>query len=324
MAGWAYQWIAQLGFERDSWTAPLDVWGVHPTENTNRAAVVQIRRLLRQLPASEETPLFVFDAGYDPVQLTQGLADLPVAVLVRLRSDRCFYADPPPSVPSPQGGRPRKHGAKLECRDPRTWPPASDEHLTEDAQYGTVRVRAWAKLHPKQQLHATRGTRGPRPIVRGTLVLVEVARLPGRSYQPQVLWLWWSGPGTPDLDVLWRAYVRRFDLEHTLRFLKQMLGWTTPRVRRPDQADRWTWLIVAAYTQLRLARAWVLDRRLPWERRLDPAKLTPSRVRRAVPTVLLAVGTPAGAPKPCGRSPGRPKGSRSGRARRYPALKKTA
>ena len=324
VAGWAYQWIAQLSFERDSWTAPTDARRVHPTENANRAAVAQIRRLLRQLTASEEVPLFVFDAGYDSVQLTQGLAGLTVAVLVRLRSDRCFYADPPPAAPSPKGGRPRRHGAKLECRDSQTWPPPSDEHVAEDGQYGTVRVRAWAGLHPKQQLHPTRGTRGPRPIVRGTLVLVEVGRLPGRTYKPQVLWLWWAGPGAPDLDVLWRAYVRRFDLEHTLRFVKQTLGWTTPRVRRPEQADRWTWLVVAAYTQLRLARAHVADRRLPWERRIEPGKLTPCRVHRAVPTILLAVGTPASAPKPCGRSPGRPKGRRSGRARRYPALKKTA
>ena len=118
--------------------------------------------------------------------------------------------------------------------------------------------------------HPGRGTRKTRPIVRGTVVLVEVSRLPARPYPPQLLWLWWAGPGAPDLDLLWRAYVRRFDLEHTLRFCKQSLGWTTPRVRHPEQADRWTWLVVAAYTQLRLARPWVADRRLPWERPLDP------------------------------------------------------
>ncbi len=56
-------------------------------------------------------------------------------------------------------------------------------------------------------------------------------------------------------DVLWRAYVRHFDLEHTLRFSKQALGWTTPRPRHPEQADRWTWLIIVVYSQLRLARA---------------------------------------------------------------------
>jgi hypothetical protein len=108
-----------------------------------------------------------------------------------------------------------------------------------------VRVRAWAGLHPKQQVHPGRGTRKTRPIVRGTVVLVEVNRLPARPYSPQMLRLWWDGAGTPDLDLLWRSYVRRFDLEHTLRFLKERLGWTTPRVRHPEQADRWTWLVVA-------------------------------------------------------------------------------
>jgi hypothetical protein len=53
---------------------------------------------------------------------------------------------------------------------------------------------------------------------------------------------------------LFRAFLRRFDLEHTFRFLKRTLGWTRPRLRHPDQADRWTGLIIAAYTQLRLAR----------------------------------------------------------------------
>jgi hypothetical protein len=62
-------------------------------------------------------------------------------------------------------------------------------------------------------------------IVIGTLVLVEVERLPRgeRRREPKKLWLWWDGPGEeePDLDLLWRAYIRRFDLEHTFRFLKQ-------------------------------------------------------------------------------------------------------
>jgi hypothetical protein len=324
VAGWAYQWLAQLSFDRDSWTAPLDVCRVHPHENAHTVAVAQMTALLARRPAAAATPLFVFDAGYDSAQLTQGLGDAAVAILVRLRADRCFYADPPPAVPSPKGGRPRIHGAKFACKDPTTWPVPTAEQVVEDEQYGTVRVRSWAGLHPKQQNHPGRGTRKPRAIVRGTVVLVEVSRLPARPYPPQVLWLWWAGAGAPDLDLLWRAYVRRFDLEHTLRFCKQSLGWTTPRVRHPEQADRWTWLVVMAYTQLRLARPWVADRRLPWERPLALGTLTPCRVRRALSALLPMVGTPASAPKPCGRSPGRPKGSRSGRAPRYPAVKKAA
>jgi hypothetical protein len=42
-------------------------------------------------------------------------------------------------------------------------------------------------------------------------------------------------------------------------------------VRTPEQADRWTWLVVASYTQLRLARTLVDDHRLPWERPANPA-----------------------------------------------------
>ncbi|MDP9353026.1 MAG: transposase [Chloroflexota bacterium] len=324
VAGWSYQWIAQLGFARDSWTAPVDVRRVHPHQNPTTVAVGQIKNLLDREPPCDHAPLFVFDAGYDTVQLSQGLEDAQASILVRLRSDRCFYSDPVPVEPSTKGGRPRKHGAKLDCKDSSTWPPVSAEHRAEDQQYGRVHVQAWANLHPKQQNHPTRGTRRPRSIVRGTLVRVEVTRLPGRSHLPKVLWLWWQGPGEPDLGLLWRAYVRRFDLEHTFRFLKQVLSWTTPRVRHPEQADRWSWLVLAAYTQLRLARGVVADRRLPWERRLKAVGLTPCRVRRGFPALLVTLGSPASAPKPCGRSPGRPKGSRSGRAPRYPALKKVA
>jgi hypothetical protein len=148
--------------------------------------------------------------------------------------------------------------------------------------------------------------------VRGTLVLVEVERLPRgeRRHEPRVLWLWWDGPGgkAPILGLLWRAYVRRFDLEHTFRFLKQILGWTAPRMRHPEQADRWTWLVVAAFTQLRLARAYVTDRRLPWERRYNTGRLTPIRVHRVIWALLAELGTPAKPPKPCGRSSGGPKG----------------
>jgi hypothetical protein len=92
----------------------------------------------------------------------------------------------------------------------------------------------------------------------------------------------------------------------------------------PEQADRWTWLILAAYAQLLLARGVVADRRLPWERPLAVEKLTPCRVLRSFVTLVPLLDTPAEAPKPRGRSPGRPKETLSGPARRYPALKKAA
>jgi hypothetical protein len=105
VAGWADQWIAQVSFDRDSWTAPVDAARRHPLDDTDQQAAVQVRALLGRLPAGGPVPLFVFDAGYDSAQLTLDLAEDPVAVLVRLRSDRCFYADPPPRHRARPAGR---------------------------------------------------------------------------------------------------------------------------------------------------------------------------------------------------------------------------
>jgi hypothetical protein len=323
IAGWAYQWIAQVSFDRDSWTAPVDAARLHPLDDTDQQAARQIRALLARLPAGEAVPLFVFDGGYDSAQLTLDLAEQRARVLVRLRADRCFYADPPPRPPG-STGRPRRHGAKFAFADPTTWPTPSATLVCQDDQYGTVTVQAWSGLHPKQQRHPGHGSRGPRPIVRGTILRVQVERVPARTRPPKVLWLWWAGPGSVDLDLAWRAYIRRFDLEHTVRFAKQILGWTTPRPRHPAQADRWTWLVLVAYTQLRLARAVATDARLPWERPRPQPRLSPYRVRRGFPRLLCTLGSPAAAPKPSGCSSGRPKGRASGPAVRHPALKKPA
>jgi len=114
------------------------------------------------------------------------------------------------------------------------------------------------------------------------------------------VWLWWSRTGADvrDVDRLWQAFLRRFDIEHTFRLLKQVLGWTAPKIRDPVAADRWTWLVIACHAQLRLARALAADLRRPWERPAAPGRLTPARVRRGFRNIRAITGCPAGAPKP--------------------------
>jgi hypothetical protein len=327
VAGWAYQLVAGLSFERDSWVTPVDARRVPPQQDANDIAAKQVMGLVSRLLRRPEAPLFVFDAGYDPVRLQLHLENNHTQILVRLHSGRTFYADPevPPKRPV---GRPFRHGAKFSCKEPNTWPTPTAEHRVRSADYGSVRVRTWSNLHPKTRRAAERYGSQSAMVVEGTVILVEVERVPRgeRRRKPNALWLWWHGPGDakPNLDLLWRAYCRRFDVEHFVKFLKGALGWTTPRVRHPEQADRWTWLVLAAYVQLLLAKGIVADRRLPWERPLPPQKLTPTRVLRNFATLLPLTGTPARAPKPRGRSPGRPKGSLTGPAKRYPAFKKAA
>jgi hypothetical protein len=325
VAGWAYQLVVQLGFVRDSWVAPVDAKRVSPEENANDLAAEQIVALMRRLPEQESDPLFVFDASYDPVRLQLNLEGSCARILVRLHSGRVFYTEPERPAQRPVG-RPFRHGRKFDLKDPSGWPTPDLEHYESTAGYGMVRVRAWSGLHPKTRKAAERYGSGTATVVEGTVVLVEVERLPRgrRRRKPKKLWLWWHGEGEPDLDLVWRSYSRGFSVEHTIRFFKQSLGWTSPRVRHLEQADRWTCLVLAAYAQLLLARGIVADRKLPWERPVEPRRLTPTRVLRSFATLLPMLGTPAEAPKPCGRSPGRPKGSLSGPARRYPAVKKAA
>ena len=326
VAGWNYSWIAQLNWEHNSWTAPVDVKRIRPADDTGKRTAEQVKALVGRIEDNETVPLFVFDAGYDPIALSVDLADTKAQILVRLRSDRVFYTGPP-QHPAGRAGRPPRHGRRFACAQPDTQTEPDATLTTTDSRYGRVEVTAWSGLHPKLTKRGRWAGQDCAPIVTGTVIRVQVEHLPksmNASGSTKTLLLWWSGPGVPDLDVCWRAYIHRFDIEHTLRFVKHTLGWTTPRVRLPEQADRWTFLVIAAYTQLRLARRSVADCHLPWEPPRDPARLTPTRVRRGFRQLVQIIGTPANPPKPTKAGPGRPKGSRTGPALRHPATKKAA
>jgi hypothetical protein len=50
VAGWAYQLVAGLSFERDSWVAPADARRVRSEEDANEVAAEQVRGLVGRLP----------------------------------------------------------------------------------------------------------------------------------------------------------------------------------------------------------------------------------------------------------------------------------
>lgn len=167
VAGWSYQLVARLGFERDSWIAPVDARRVSPEEDANDIAAGQVEALVGRLPEQRLAPLFVFDAGYDPVRLQRKLEECPAQILVRLHSTRTFYADPPEQEHR-SVGRPFVHGEKFELKDPSSWHEPSVEHTSEDAGYGKVRVRAWSDLHPKTRRAGERYGSASAAVVRGT------------------------------------------------------------------------------------------------------------------------------------------------------------
>jgi DDE superfamily endonuclease len=310
--GWPYSVVAALESGRSSWTAPLDAVRLAPGDDATEVTAGQIRDLIARLRQTgqwvqgDPPVLVVTDAGYDVIRLAFLLRDLPVQLLGRIRGNRRFHA-PPGSYAGV--GRRGRHGQAMKLDDPTTWPTPAQTATDVHERYGNVAVTAWGRHHPQLLRHAGWAQYpGPLPIVDGTLIHVRVERLPGNR-KPKPMWLWHSHPEAADLDVLrlFHVFLRRFDLEHTFRFIKQTLGWTRPRVRHPDQADRWTWLMLAAYTQLRLARGLTDDLRRPWEKPLQPGQLTPGRIRRGFPRVHRMTARPASAPKLSRPGPGRPK-----------------
>ncbi len=328
--GWPYSVVAALEPGRTSWTLPLDAVRLGRADDATEVTAAQLRQVAERIIAAghwrdgDPDILVVFDAGYDLTRLAWLLRDLPVEVLGRLRSDRVMYFPAPPRQPG-TSGRPIRHGAAFKLADPKTWPAPAAATVTETARYGTARTAAWGRLH--QQLAARAGWEGfdgELPIVEGTLIRLQVQHLPG-DRSPDPLWLWSSRAGTSadQVDRAWQAFLRRFDIEHTFRFLKQVLGWTRPKLRDPAAADRWTWIVIACYAQLWLARGLAEDLRLPWQRPCPPGRLTPARVRSGFRNIRQALPSLASAPKPGRPGPGRPPGSpRRGQDRQARRAKK--
>jgi hypothetical protein len=318
--GWPYSVIAALEPGRTSWTAVLDAVRLGPDDDETGVTAAQVRDVVARLIAAghwrEGDPaiLVVFDAGYDVTRLAWLLADLPVELLGRLRSDRVMLLPAPPRPPGAKG-RPRKHGGELALADPGTWPAPQVTTSTVTSRYGTAAAAAWDRVHPRLTHRAAwLDHDGDLPVIEGTLIRLQVDRLPG-DRDPKPLWLWHSRAGAApgEVDRAWQAFLRRFDLEHTFRLFKQVLGWTAPKIRDPAAADRWTWLVIACHAQLRLARPLAADLRRPWERPARPGRLTPARVRRGFRNIRAKTAQPAGAPKPGKPGPGRPPGSKNRR-----------
>jgi DDE superfamily endonuclease len=318
--GWPYSVIAALEPGRTSWTAVLDAIRLGPGDDETAVTASQVRDVITRLVQAghwrEGDPAIwvIFDAGYDVTRLAWLLADLPVELLGRLRSDRVMQLATPARRPGTKG-RPRKHGGELALADPASWPAPHVTTSTLTSRYGMAVAAAWDRVHPRlTHRGAWLAHDGPLPVIEGTLIRLAVDHLPG-DRDPKPAWLWFSriGAASAEVDQCWQAYLRRFDLEHAFRLFKQVLGWTAPKIRDPAAADRWTWLIIAAHTQLRLARPLADDLRRPWERPAPPGRLTPARVRRGFRNIRMTAGCPASAPKPGKPGPGRPPGSKNRR-----------
>ena len=279
MPGWAYQWLVQAAAGRG--TAGRRRWtcsGCGPRRSRPRSRSSSSRRSSPGGPAarrgggarcSSSTPATACGLAARPGRHAGGL-------LIRLRSNRHFLLAPVPGGGAPTG-RPRRNGAKFVCDDPATWPAPTAE-LPQRRRLrpgggpglgGAPHLRA-APGAPARTLpppHATstgRGARGGRPPAGAHAARPRSSGCggspPGRARR--------RAAARPGRSCGGRT-ARRYDIEHTFRFLKQDLHWVTP-AGAPAGAGR----------PLDLAR----------RRRVHPAAPGPRRRGRPAP----ALGAPAG------------------------------
>jgi hypothetical protein len=164
VAGWNYQWICQLDWAFDSWTAPLDVERIAPDRDAATATVEQIRRLLRLLPGDGEVPLFVFDAGYNPIAIGHDLAEVRCECSPASATTASFM----PILLLAPTDRPRRGTsptarAAVQVLGSKNWARPSASLVASDPRYGTVKVQAWHGLHPRVAVAGAGATTAAHP-----------------------------------------------------------------------------------------------------------------------------------------------------------------
>lgn len=304
LPGWMCSTLVVVPDPVSSWTYLLDNRRVPSSETATTVGAEQLTALLPLLPAR---PLLVADGHYGTAAWVQATAALPCDQLLRAKRTAVLYRPAPPRTG--KRGRPRRDGARFQGSDPATHGPPDAEWQGADARGQAVAVACWGGLH----LQACRDV----PV---TAVRITRAGAADTKRDPREAWFWWLGAAPPPPKTLPPLYARRFGVEHGYKLDKQALLWDAPRVRTPEQFQRWTDLVAAAHNQLVLARPLAAITRRPWDARRRAA--SPQQVRRAMARIIAQVGTPARPPRPRGKAPGRAPGAVVRRATRHPVLRK--
>lgn len=305
--GWQFSTVVLLPEQPSSWTYVLDQQRIASSQKSTQVAAEQLHHLVPLLNQQGIRPIITSDRWYGCAPFLEATADLQADKLLRVKCNRVFYRPAPPPTGKP--GAPRKDGERFQCKDPATHGPPDEQWQGEDEQGRLLEVACWKGLHLRQARQLT-------------LTLIRVIRhgASDRPRDPRESWFVWTGEDLLPLAEVPVGYKRRYSHEHGYRFEKQALLWSTPRLRTPEQFERWTALVACVQNQLVLARPLGQALYRPWENRTDV--VTPQQVRRTMPRIVAQLATPAKPPQPRGKSPGRAKGAHIRPAPRYEVVRK--
>jgi DDE superfamily endonuclease len=304
--GWQFSTMVVLPEVPSSWTYILEQRRVPTDQTALQIAVEQIKQIRALLP----TPMiFVLDRGYDATWLWCQLSGLGMGVLGRLKCNRCFSRPAPP--PTGKRGARRKDGDRLQPKDASTHAQPDGTFEGTDAKGRPIQIHWWKHLHVKEARW-----------LELTVIRVVRPHATNKERDPRLSWFVWIGDQQADLAQIALGYALRFGQEHGYRLDKQALMWEQPRLRTPEQFERWSQIVALAHNHLVLARSLVEPELRLWENKQRPC--SPQQVRRGLAKLLPQLGTPARPPKPRGKSKGRSKGAKIRKAPRFPVVRKKA
>ena len=307
--GWVISSVVLLPTQAGQGTFVLDTARVRSTERATEVAARQLRAVVALLVARGLHPIILGDRWYACAPFLTRLADVNASELLRVKSNRVFYRPAPTRVPG-QIGASRKDGERFQCKDESSHGEPDEIWEGRDARGGKIDVRCWKHLH----LRTARFME---------LSLLQIIRhgASGKARDPKISWFVWKGEQEAPLSQISPMYQLRYSHEHGYRFDKQVLLWDVPRLGTPERTERWTQVVACAHNLLVLARSLLGGSYRPWETRQVVPTL--AQVRRAMPTLLQQLGTPARPPQRRGKAPGRAKGFHPTPRTRYPVICKT-
>lgn len=308
--GWVFSHVVLLPTQAGQGTFILDTARVASTELATEVAARQLRAVVALLVARGLHPIIVGDRWYACAPFLARVADVEAASLLRVKQNRVFYR-PAPARLAGQVGASRKDGDRFQCQDERSHGEPDETWEGLDAKGARIQVRCWTHLHLRQAR-----------AVEVSVIQIIRHGASGKARDPKSSWFVWQGERSAPLAQISPTYRLRYSHEHGYRFDKQELLWDGPRLSTPERTQRWTQIVACAHNLLVLARPLAQGCYRPWE--TCSALPTLVQVRRAMPTLLQQLGTPARAPQPRGKAPGRAKGFHPKPRTRHAVIRKTS
>lgn len=306
------------------WVVPLSVRRVRSDQSGPQVGLMQLEEIVNRTDFKAHFCISVTDAAYSTKDWVIGIDKWPhVVQIARVRSNRKFFRLPVPNSQT-RRGRPQEYGEELVLQEP------SEPDLEEVTTMITRKGREYQVLLQRWNDVVMQGSKTERTHEHPfDLLKVTVMDEKGKPVYRRPLWVIIVGARrravcSKDAHI---AYGRRYDIEHFFRFGKQRLQLVNSQTCKTHHEENWHWIGVLAYNMLYHARSLASAVPYPWEKKKIQVLNSierPSQVQRDYGRIIREIGTPAPAPKPRGKSPGRQLGQKSGERPDCPVIRKSA